>query len=31
MDAVFLLLTLGIAALSLGLIFVCNTLMGEKT
>jgi|RhiMethySRZTD1v2_1073278.scaffolds.fasta_scaffold3042340_2 hypothetical protein len=30
MDAVFLLLTLGLAALSLGLVGVCNTLMGAK-
>jgi hypothetical protein len=31
MDALFLLLVLGLAALSLGLIFVSNSLMGEKT
>ena len=30
MDVVFLLLTFGLAALSLGLIAVCNSLMGEK-
>jgi len=31
MDVVFLLLTAGLAALSLGLIVVCNSLMGEKS
>jgi hypothetical protein len=30
MDAAFLLLTLGLAVLSLGLIFICNSLLGEK-
>ena len=30
MDVVFLLLTAGLAALSFGLIGVCNSLMGEK-
>jgi hypothetical protein len=31
MDAAFLLLTLGLAALSLALIYMCNALMGEQT
>ena len=31
MDAVFLLLTAGLAALSLGLIGLCNSLMGGKS
>jgi hypothetical protein len=31
MDALYLLLVAVLAGLSLGLIFVCNSLMGEKT
>jgi hypothetical protein len=31
MDAIFLLLTAGLAALSLGLIAVCDSLMGAKS
>ena len=31
MDALFLILALGLAAMSLGLVVVCNSLMGEKS